>query len=88
MLNSNRNSTDTAQLKIQLSSSTDGADGTLIYKFKGGAATQQSRVGDRGQSDEELVLKKNAKYLLKFTSGTASNLCDLYLLWYELDAYS
>ena len=81
--NSNRNTTDTATLKIQTQSTTDGSDGTLIFTFKGGAASQQSRVGDSGVSAEEIILKKNAKYLARFTSGTAANLCDLYLLWYE-----
>ena len=86
--NSNRNSTDTAQLKIYtpVTSSTD--EGTLLYTFKGGTATAQSRTGDSGDSAQELVLKKNAKYLMRFTSSSASNLCDLYLNWYELDAYS
>jgi len=86
--NSNRNTTDTAQMKVYNEASTDGADGTLIYTFKGGSSSQQSRTGDTGQTSQELVLKKNAKYLARFTSGTAANLCDLHLMWYELDAYS
>jgi hypothetical protein len=81
--NSNRNSTDTAEMKIELAASTTDSDGTLIFTFKGGAASQQSRTGDTGVSAQEIILKKNAKYLARFTSGTDSNLCDLYLLWYE-----
>jgi hypothetical protein len=86
--NSNRNSTDSAQMKVYNEASTDGADGTLIYTFKGGASSQQSRTGDTGQTTQELVLKKNAKYLARFTSASDNNLCDLHLMWYELDAYS
>jgi len=88
--NSNRNSTDSAQMKVHtpVTSTTDTADGTLIYTFKGGAASQQSRTGDTGQTSQELVLKKNAKYLARFTSASDNNLCDLHLMWYELDAYS
>ena len=81
--NSNRNSTDTATMSIQTQSTTDGADGTLIFTFKGGASSQRSRTGDTGVSAQEIILKKNAKYLARFTSATDNNLCDLYLLWYE-----
>jgi len=88
--NNNRNSTDSAQLKVYtpVISTTDTADGTLLYTFKGGTSTAQFRAGDSGDSAQEIVLKKNAKYLMRFTSSSASNLCDLYLNWYELDAYS
>ena len=84
--NSHRGSTNTAGMTIHspVTSSSDTADGTLIYTFKGGSASQQSRAGDTGQTNEEIVLKKNAKYLIRFTSGTDSNLCDLRLNWYEL----
>jgi hypothetical protein len=87
--NSNRNSTDSAEMKIYTPVTTsDGAVGTLLYTFKGGASSQQSRTGDTGQTSQELVLKKNAKYLARFTSASDNNLCDLHLMWYELDAYS
>jgi len=82
-VNSNRNTTDTAEMKIGLAASTTDSDGTLIFTFKGGAAAQQSRTGDSGVSAEEIILKKNAKYLARFTSFTDANLCDFYLLWYE-----
>jgi hypothetical protein len=89
VFNSNRNSTDTAQLTIDttLVSSTD-SDGTLIKTYKGGAASQQSRQGEAAKSDEEIVLKRDSAYLIRFTSGTADNLCDMTLLWYELVAES
>jgi hypothetical protein len=81
--NSNRGSTSTAEMKIQVQSTTDGADGTLLYTFKGGSSSNQARTGDTGVSAEEIILKKNAKYLARFTSASDNNFCDLYLLWYE-----
>ena len=86
VFNSHRDSSETAGLTVHtpVTSTTDTADGTQIYTFKGGSASQQSRAGDSGQTNEELVLKKNAKYLMRFTSGTDGNLCDLHLVWYEL----
>ena len=88
--NSNRNSTETAKMLIYspVATTTDTADGTNLYTFKGGTSTNQSRTGDSSDSAQEIILKKNAKYLIRFTSSSAGNLCDLYLNWYELDAYS
>jgi len=85
VFNSNRNSTNTAELTIdtEVVSSTD-SDGTLIRTYRGGAATQQSRQGEAAKSDEEIVLKRDSAYLIRFSTGTAGNLCDMTLLWYEL----
>jgi hypothetical protein len=89
VFNSNRNSTDTAVLTIDTAiASTTDSDGVLIKTFKGGAAAQQSRQGETAKSDEEIVLKRDSAYLIRFTSGTADNLCDMTLLWYELVAES
>ena len=84
LFNSNRNSTNTAALKIDtvVASSTD-SDGTLIKTYKGGAASNQARSGEAAKSDEEIILKNDAKYLVRYSTGSADNLCDLTLLWYE-----
>ena len=84
VFNSNRNSTDTASLTIDtvVASSTD-SDGTLIKTYKGGAASNQARSGEAAKSDEEIILKRDSAYLIRFTSFTAANLCDMTLLWYE-----
>ena len=81
--NSDRNSTDSAVTTVYKGSSTDGADGTLILTHKSGGATQQSRAPMEWSRANEIILKSGSKYLLRFTSGTASNLCNLVLEWYE-----
>jgi hypothetical protein len=82
VFNSNRNSLVSSTTTVHRLSAA-GANGLLIWMFSSGAATESSRspsVSDRGN---ELILKQNAKYLLKVTSGTASNLTNLQLNWYE-----
>lgn len=86
--NSNRLSSNVSGMKIYTSPTTDADEGTLIKTFKGGSAQGGSRQGETQNSAEELVLKKDAKYLVRYTSGTADNLCDIYLSWYELVAES
>ena len=81
--NNNRNSTDTSDLFIYKASTTDGVDGTLINQYKGGSATNQSRGGTGSRNDEEIILKQDATYLLRLTSGTNANLCNVRLEWYE-----
>jgi hypothetical protein len=81
--NSNRNSTSTADLIVYKGASTDGADGTLVWTYKGGAASAQSKAGATSRSDGEKILKDAAKYLIRYTSGTNNNLTNLILNWYE-----
>ena len=81
--NSNRNTTDSAETVIYKGASTDGADGTLIYTQKSGASSNQSRGQSATRTDNEIILKQGSKYLMRFTSSTASNLCNLILTWYE-----
>jgi len=46
-------------------------------------AQGSSRGDAAAQFNAEWVLKTNTKYLIRFTSGTAGNLCNLLLNWYE-----
>lgn len=75
--NANRNSTDSATLTIQTHSTTDGADGTRIDVASwGAAATGGSGLGGLGgeaREQIEWILKQNAAYLFKFTSGADDN---------------
>ena len=82
--NSNRNSLNAAGLVIHKGVTGAGStDGTLIWTIKSGAATQQSRAATIAQRNNEIILKQNTKYLIRFTSGTADNLTNLQLEWYE-----
>lgn len=81
--NNNRNTTDSASVIVYKGASTDGADGTLIFTIQSGASSQQSRSPLEPTRGEEIILKQNTKYLIRITSGTASNLTNLKLEWYE-----
>ena len=81
--NSNRNSSVVSGLTIHKGVSSGSTDGTLIQQYKGGSATNQSRSGSGTRNDEEIILRKNTKYLLKVVSGSDSNLTDVRLSWYE-----
>jgi hypothetical protein len=81
--NSNRNSANTAGLTIHKGTSGGTTDGTLLNRYKGGALSAQSRAGAGSRNDQEIVLKQNTKYILRVTSGTAANLTNVRLEWYE-----
>lgn len=81
--NNNRNSLNTAGMTVHKDISSGTTDGTLIEQLKSGSSTNKSRSGTTAERSNEIILKQNTKYLLKFTSGTADNLCNLQLGWYE-----
>ena len=82
--NSNRNSTAQARTLIYKGTSGGTTDGTLLYQYKGGSATGvSSRGGAATRNDDEIILKQNAKYILRVTSGTNNNLTNVNLSWYE-----
>jgi hypothetical protein len=82
MFNNNRNSTGTAGMRIYTDAS-GTLDGTLIWEWSSGATSQQSRSPSASRNDEELILKQNTKYLVRFTSYAAANLANIHLTWYE-----
>ncbi len=81
--NSNRNSAITAQTLIYSSANASGTTGTLLTSYKGGSATNQARSAGQSHATEELILKKDTQYHLKITSGSADNLVNVKILWYE-----
>jgi len=81
--NSDRNSSTASTLTIHKGTSGGTTDGSLIHLYKGGSSTNQSRSGSSTRNDEEIILKQNAKYILRVTSGTDNNLTNLRLSWYE-----
>lgn len=83
VFNSNRNITTDATTTVHKGQSGGTTDGALIWQRKSGAAQGASRTGAESSHSGEIVLKQNTKYLLRFTSGTADNLTNLNLEWYE-----
>lgn len=81
--NANRNSATTSTATIHKGTSSGTTDGTLLASYASGTATNQSRGSSNVSHDSEWVLKLNTKYIIRITSGTAGNLCNLYLEWYE-----
>jgi hypothetical protein len=84
VVNSNRNSLTAATTLIHKGTAGGTTDGTQILIYKGGSATGTSRQsGTNTRNDGETILKQNTKYILRVTSGTASNLTNVRLEWYE-----
>lgn len=83
VFNNNRNSTNTAGLIIHKGVSDGTTDGTLIRTYNGGSSSAQSKGYSSTREEVELVLKQNTKYIITITSGTASNLTNISLRWYE-----
>ena len=81
--NNNRNSATAATTTVHKGTSGGTTDGTLLWLYKGGSATQQSRSGTDSGNTQEIILKQNTKYILRVTSGTADNLTNVKLEWYE-----
>ena len=81
--NSNRNSATTATVTVHKDYSGGTTDGTLIWQRKSGSATSQARTGNEAEHSGEIILKENTKYILRITSGTAANLTNVLLSWYE-----
>lgn len=83
VLNANRNSATTADTAVHKGYSGGTTDGTLVWIRKSGSATAQARTGNEGKHEQEIILKQNTKYILRVTSGTAANLTNVLLDWYE-----
>ena len=81
--NNNRNSANASGLTIHKGTSGGTTDGTLLRKYAGGTSTGATKTTSLARSDLEMILKQNAKYILRVTSGTAGNLCNVKFLWYE-----
>ena len=80
--NANRNSVATAAVVVT-KGPTVTITGTQMWIYNGGSSTNQSKGAAAAQFNAEWILKANTKYLVRFTSGTASNLCNIGLNWYE-----
>jgi len=81
--NANRNSTNTATATVHKGTSGGTTDGTALIIYSSGTATNQSRSLSQSKHDSEIILKQNTKYILRIVSGTAGNLCNVFMDWYE-----
>lgn len=82
-LNSNRNSLTAATLVIAYDP-TSTADGTLIKVWRTGSGTTlPTRIGSETRSDEEIILKQNEDYFLKFTPDSNDAKTKIEISWYE-----
>jgi len=82
--NSNRTSATTPTLVIHKAITGAGStDGTLIWTRSSGSSSGQRRTGMEATRGGEKILKQNTKYIIRITSGTASNLTNIDLEWYE-----
>lgn len=83
VFNANRNSTIAAGLTIHKGTSGGTTDGTSIYKYSSGTSSGASKMEGISAYSSERVLKQNTKYIIRITSGTNGNLCNLHCEWYE-----
>jgi len=83
VFNNDRNSATTATVTVHKGVSGGTTDGTKIWCHKSGSSTGASRSGASSETNNEFILKQNTKYLIRITSGTADNLVNLTIGWYE-----
>lgn len=81
--NANRTSANASSMTIKKGTSGGTTDGTLIAQYASGAAQGQSKNPSNVDHSEEWLLKASTKYIFRITSGTAGNLCNVMMSWYE-----
>lgn len=81
--NANENSTTIAGLEIHKSVSGGTTDGTRIFVYSSGTSSGSSKMDGITAYSAERILKQNTKYLLRVTSGTNDNKCNIRAEWYE-----
>jgi len=84
ILNSNRNSSKTTTLLAYHTPTVTNAGTTLITKIVGAGGAQ--KLGGSNSQRDEIILKANTKYLLRFTSDGNSNTIAWNFSFYERDA--
>lgn len=84
VFNSNRSYTAATSTVLMYSSVSGGStDGTLLWRYKGGASSAQSKTPSGASREDEFILKAGTKYILRVISGTAANLTNVQFHWYE-----
>jgi hypothetical protein len=83
VINNDRNSATAAGLVVAYDP-TSTADGTLIKIWRtGSGTTAPTRVGSESSRDQEIILKQNTTYFLKFTPDSNDAKTAIDLEWYE-----
>lgn len=80
--NNDRDSGNNAGLIIHKATSGGTTDGTDIHPDCGGSSTGLGSAGI-AERENELLLKTNTKYIIRVTSGVASNNIATHFDWYE-----
>ena len=83
VFNANRLSSNPPTMTIKKGLNGGTTYGTLIKTHKSGSATGASSRTSASIRAGEVILKKNTKYILRVTSGTADNLTNTKFEWYE-----
>lgn len=83
IFNANRNSATASIMTLHKGTSGGTTDGTQLIGYASGTSQGSSKSPASLDYSSEWVLKKNSKYVIRITSGTAGNLCNLMLEWYE-----
>lgn len=77
--NHDRDSSSVSALTVHKGVSGGSVDGTDIHPDCGGSNTKAGVI----ERNREILLKTNTKYIIRITSGAASNLINFHLHWYE-----
>lgn len=86
VFNHNRITANTASTTIHKGTSGGTTDGTLMVTHAGGISAGGgggAKVGTGLDYSGEIILKQSTKYIFRVTSGTAGNLCNINMHWYE-----
>jgi hypothetical protein len=86
VFNNNRNSGNTAGMQIwsKNGDSDPTSDfGTLIWEYSSGLSTNQSKIPVVQRSGREKILRQGIKYIFRILSGSAGNLVNFIIRWYE-----
>ena len=81
--NSNRNSGTAATATVTHTPTVTGTGNAIWQSYFGLSTGAFVREGGESRNDEEFILKRNAKYLLRVTSGTNDNQVCIHINWYE-----
>lgn len=81
--NANENSATVAGMTIHKGTSGGTTDGTKIFTFSSGTSSGSSKMDGISAYASERILKQNTKYIIRITSGTNDNKCNMRAEWYE-----
>jgi hypothetical protein len=81
--NSNRVAGNAPKTIIHKGTEGGTTDGTLLATLATGSSSVGGKAGGGARGEEEIVLKRNTKYILRATSGANANNISVVLTFYE-----